>query len=115
MLTLFSKEESSLFYKNNKISYTPYISLLKTVILPVEAMVNHEKTGNHSCLIVDYCKRTDAVRIANFRYITSSDGWVSCKTLSSLYESSFTAGDNMINSDGQQWRYRIFELRKKYN
>lgn len=42
----------------------------------IELSIWHKKYGFHSCAIVDYELETKTVRIANFKWETSVDGWM---------------------------------------
>lgn len=48
----------------------------KKIPLPMEVTVWHKKTGFHSVCIVDHELKTGCYRIANFRYVTSIQGWL---------------------------------------
>jgi hypothetical protein len=45
-------------------------------LLPMEISVWHKWYGFHSVCAVDYDHRTGCLRIPNFKYVTSSMGWV---------------------------------------
>jgi len=80
--------------------------------LPIEASVWHKKTGFHSVLMVDYCKKTDCIRIANFSQATNMRGWMFGEDFYQ-FETFVTHGkDGSLNSSGKQWRYRLFGLKK---
>jgi len=42
----------------------------------MEVTVWHKKYGFHSVSIVDYSKKTDCIRVTNFEYETSLNGWM---------------------------------------
>ena len=44
--------------------------------LPIEWRIWHKKTGFHSTLIVDECKKTQCFRVTNFKDVTSVRGWI---------------------------------------
>jgi len=44
--------------------------------LPLVASVWHKRYGFHSVFILDYDSKTDALRVANFKYETSINGWI---------------------------------------
>lgn len=69
--------------------------------LPIEVNIWHKKTGFHSVLIVDYCSKSDALQITNFRYETSVKGWIFAED---LYK--------YTNDCNKKWVYRTFGLRQ---
>ena len=86
-----------------------FYSFKKKLPLPIEINVWHKRTGFHSVLIVEQCEKCNTVRIANFRHVTCSDGWVFKEDLYQ-WEGKIFAGDDGINSDGKKWNYRSFGL-----
>jgi len=42
----------------------------------IEVNIWHKSTGYHSCAIVDYVKKCDCIRVANFNEVTSTQGWM---------------------------------------
>ena len=80
--------------------------------LPLEAVVWHKHTGDHSCLIVDQSVKVSAMRITNFQDATSSNGWAFEEDFTQYFENRTVGSDTGINAEGQQWLYRHFGLRK---
>jgi len=73
----------------------------RKIRLPIEIKVWHKITGYHSILIVDHCLKSETYRIANFRYETSTKGWMFAED---LYK--FTTDMN------EGWVFRLFGLEK---
>lgn len=44
--------------------------------LPLEMSIWHKRTGFHSTLVLDHDLKTNCIRVANFREVTSTDGWM---------------------------------------
>jgi hypothetical protein len=44
--------------------------------LPLSVSIWHKYYGYHNIVIVDFESRTKAFRIPNFKYVTTSDGWI---------------------------------------
>jgi hypothetical protein len=84
----------------------------KKLMLPIGATIWHKQTGFHSVAIVDQCLKTDCIRVANFKEVTSTDGWMFREDFYQ-YETRITQGDSGFNSKGEQWRYRVFGLKGK--
>jgi hypothetical protein len=55
--------------------------LFSKLKLPVQMTVWHKRTGFHCCLIVGYLKRCRAFQVANFREVTTAEGWVFAEDL----------------------------------
>lgn len=51
-------------------------SFMGTKDLPCEINVWHKRYGSHSILAVDLCAKTEAVRLLNFDYLTTAEGWM---------------------------------------
>ena len=80
---------------------------------PIEMTCWHKRTGFHSVLIIDHCKKCDAFRICNFQEATTHEGWIFSEDMYTV-ESPLYSGSDGINSDkGKRWRYRSFTLTKK--
>jgi len=47
----------------------------------IELHVSHPKYGQHSIAIIEYSKRLDAIRVANFSHETSTKGWMFIENL----------------------------------
>lgn len=90
---------------------TIYRQSKSKAVLPAEVTVWHPKVGYHSCLIVEHNADLDYVRVTNFRHDTHWTGWLSVSELICL-ESRVTSGADGVNSDGQQWLYRVFGKRE---
>jgi hypothetical protein len=68
-----------------------------------EANIWHKFFGFHSVSVVDYEPRCDALRIANLRHVTSTDGWIFREDL----QPHIT--DNVDRSK-PEWEFRTFKL-----
>jgi hypothetical protein len=44
--------------------------------LPLEVSVWETNYGYHSVLIVDFCSKSQAIKVTNFRFITTKNGWM---------------------------------------
>jgi len=80
-------------------------------VLPAEVTIWHPTVGYHSCLIIDRNEALDMVRVSNFKHDTHWSGWMFVSELKCL-ESRVTSGKDGLNSDGQQWLYRVFGTRE---
>lgn len=81
----------------------------KKLPLPIEVIIWHRLTGNHSILIVDHNSKCHAVQVTNFRYETRR-GWIFIDDLR-LYENRcFSGNDNCINGKGKPWNFRLFGI-----
>lgn len=71
----------------------------------IEINIWYKRYGLHSSAIVDYCKKTEAVRITNFKYETSINGWIFLEDLKPFL---------CVNKDGTkpQWHLRTFKRKK---
>ena len=74
----------------------------RTIPLPVELNIWHKRYGFHSTLIVDQCLKTGCYKITNFKWETSSDGWIFVEDLYKFVKTSI----------GGNWCYRLFGLNK---
>lgn len=54
---------------------------------PIECTVWHVKYGFHSILIVDSAPKCNAIRVTNFQYETTTDGWMFEQNLSHILHS----------------------------
>lgn len=70
----------------------------------MEVSIWHKRYGFHSIAIVDHSTKTKAVRITNFKYETSCDGWIFIEDLEPFLE---------LNPDKTEprWHYRTFKLK----
>ena len=68
--------------------------------LPIEASIWHKRYGFHSVLIVDQCLKTDCLRITNFEWATSQQGW--------LFKEDMYQFDRINNPD--MWSYRLLGM-----
>ena len=73
--------------------------------LPMEINIWHKSYGFHSVAAIDYEPKTDAFKIANFKWATSLDGWIFYEDLNHFI---------IKNPDREEPRYcyRFFELTK---
>jgi len=92
---------------------------IKNIKLPLEISVWHKSCGYHSALIIEYEPRTDAFRVANFKGVTNSQGWVFQEDLQHYLK--VNVGNRIRQScpkcDKQElkWQYRLFTLEKNSN
>lgn len=77
------------------------------LVLPIEATIWHKRYGFHSLAIVGYEPKTDCIQVPNFRYETSSNGWMFLEDLKKF--THHTCGDSGINSKGKKWRFRLWK------
>lgn len=56
--------------------FRPFEGDRSTLRAPIEACVWHKAYGRHSVLIVDRAPKCKAIRITNFKWATSLDGWI---------------------------------------
>lgn len=79
--------------------------LFSQLKLPVQMTVWHKRTGFHCGLIVGYSKRCRAFQIANFREVTTAEGWV---FIEDLYQWTPRVGGmekfEVIGLKGQRYR-----------
>lgn len=71
----------------------------------IEISIWHKRYGYHSCAIVDYESKTEAVRIANFKWETSTKGWAFLEDIKPFA---------VLNPDRSSPRYngRTYKLRR---
>jgi len=72
------------------------------ILLPCEVSVWHPKTGFHSVLIVGHNKECRAYQVTNFRWETTTGGWI--------FEEDFKVFVNASNL--KSWKYRILGKRR---
>ncbi len=74
----------------------------KIIDCPTEYRVFHKRTGLHSVLVYDHEPKSDAYRVANLRWETTSQGWM-------FHEDFYT----LISSNGTnpKWEIRKFRLK----
>ena len=62
-------------WENKRLGFLQLKNYLKSNCF-LEINVWHKDTYHHSCAIVDYCKKSDACRVANFKQVTTNKGWI---------------------------------------
>lgn len=72
--------------------------------LPVEISVWHKAYGFHSVLAVDYEPKTNALRITNFKWATSLQGWI-------FDEDLFHYLIDNPELSKPRYRYRVFDIK----
>lgn len=86
----------------------PFITSSNTKIpLPLEVNVFHPRTGLHSVLIVDHCTKSNAYRVTNFRYETTTAGWIFEERLNHMFADPMRTGD----FGKEMWAYRLWGLK----
>jgi len=73
----------------------------RTMVDPIECSVWTSKTGCHSTLIIDHCEKSDAYRVCNLRYKTTTDGWIFSENLREI-----------VSDPNSGWAVRKFRLKK---
>ena len=68
--------------------------------LPIDVSVWHKRTGLHSSCIVDSDKKTQTVKVMNFRYETSTGSWMFFEDLKRFLQSGDYSVDEMYRPIG---------------
>lgn len=81
-------------------SYYDALTESDEIEYPIEMSVWHPKCGFHSTLIVERDLRCHAIRVLNFRWGTTGDGW--------LWEENLNF---FVNDMNKGWAFRKFRLK----
>ena len=88
------------------VEYYESEELPEKVPLPLQANIWYKRYGHHSVAIIDYNKKTNALRVTNLKYLTSTIGWIFQED---LYPHLITNPDR----SNPRWTFKHYKLKDK--